>query len=556
MDHQRRPLPPQPPTEDRRAGFRWERAHRLPEAVECYLVGGGFADAARVLSHVGWFYEAGLSLLMYLPPGSTPVRGISPERKKLCLDAAVCFARAGARWEAVGLLAAFGEHVKAANLLIRAGLRQEAVGAMRGDHIAGSPWPEGVVGPLVTLPDLIRRIQDLARSGNPDYQPVVHAPQGPAVDDWHAKVAERRSQVVAERVPSGSHVVSGPSPLAPFQSRIKQAVLGSASTLDETQAEDLSRLSDPHLSAHRRNTPPIADRTRDAIGGREGAAQDADSFVQAGSLIRDRYRIEGRIGAGGMATVYKAMDEELQEVVALKMFRVVVDDPVRLKRFRREMKINRRLRHPNIVLTYEYGTWRGARFITMELLDGVELADFLKDTQADTGQRIRLMMQVCDGLGSAHEQGIVHRDVKPSNLFVVEDGRKMKVMDFGIAKAVDSSTISVTGVRVGTPRYMSPEQIQGNQTVGPAADLYSLGAVMYEVFTGSPVFQDQDLMPLLLNHLSEEPEPPSKRKPGLLPELDEICLRLLAKNPRERFVDCNAVKSALLRAYVKAERRR
>jgi serine/threonine protein kinase len=220
------------------------------------------------------------------------------------------------------------------------------------------------------------------------------------------------------------------------------------------------------------------------------------------------------------------------------------------------MKIHRRLVHPNIVRTFDFGTWHGARYITMELLEGEDLSTWCRNrgSVVEVGVALQLMMQACDGLGHAHEQGIVHRDVKPANLFVMTGGRRLRVMDFGVAKAVDSSSISITGVRVGTPRYMSPEQIQGNQEIGPAADLYALGAVMYEVFTGNPVFEDEDLMPLLLNHLSEEPIPPRDIDPSIPREVEEVILRLLAKNPKERDADAAGLKSALLRAYVASQR--
>lgn len=442
-------------------------------------------------------------MLLYLPAGETHVGRLESERKKVCLDAAVCFARAGARLEAVGLLVAFGEHHKAANLLIRANMRKEAVAAMRGEPIDGSPWPEGYVSPLMSEDDMVRRVQDLAFEVDPDYEPVVQSKK---------------------------------STLDPFEPGLWVS--------EDDFESDVQFASEPDTYPEPPSTAEL-----DALD------RDLEYLVGPGTVIRDRYVIEEEIGAGGMATVYRVLDRELNERIALKLFRVVTPDPVRLRRFKREMKINRMLQHPNIVTTFEYGSWSGARFITMELLEGLELWDYVRKHRLDIGERLRLLMQVCDGLGYAHEQGIVHRDVKPSNLFVAEPGRRVKVMDFGIAKAVDSSRISITGVRVGTPRYMSPEQIQGGQQVGPAADLYSLGAVMYEAMTGKAPFEDQELLPLLLNHLSEEPPAPSVLNPDLPPVIDEICLRLLSKNPRERYTDCAAAKSALLRAYVMAERR-
>ncbi len=287
----------------------------------------------------------------------------------------------------------------------------------------------------------------------------------------------------------------------------------------------------------------------------EPASPEETLFLTPGTVLRDRYRVEELVGEGGMATVFRAWDLELSESVALKVFLSVVANASLLRRFRREMKINRRLNHPNIVRTHEFGTWRGARYITMELLQGQELWEYVRDHRPGPLQLLELLMQVCDGLGHAHEAGIVHRDLKPSNLFVTDGGRRLKLMDFGIAKATDSSQISVTGVRVGTPRYMSPEQIQTGGTIGVAADLYGVGAVMYETFAGRPVFEDSDLLPLLLNHLTEEPLPPSAHVPGLAPEIDVICLKLLQKDPADRYQSCAELRQALEHAHEMVRRR-
>ena len=278
--------------------------------------------------------------------------------------------------------------------------------------------------------------------------------------------------------------------------------------------------------------------------------------ITEGSTVADRYRIDSFVGQGGMGTVYQATDMELEEIVAIKVFQQVVQNSKGLERFRREMKLSRKLIHPNVVRIYEFGTWRGARYITMELLDGLDLEEYAaaKGGVLPTSQALSLMMQCCDGLVAAHKQGVVHRDIKPQNLFVVEGGKRLKIMDFGIAKVTDSTSISVTGVRVGTPRYMSPEQIQGGGEVGPAADLYALGGVMYELFTGSPVFEGEELVPLLLNHMTEEPIPPSERNPSVSADIEHIILRLLQKTPEDRYRDAADLKRQLLSAYVQAER--
>jgi serine/threonine-protein kinase len=249
-----------------------------------------------------------------------------------------------------------------------------------------------------------------------------------------------------------------------------------------------------------------------------------------------------------MATVYRATDVELEETVALKLFRSAGQTEDGLARFRREMKLSRRLNHPNIVHIYEFGTWHGLHFITMELLEGHDLAQLAAGRprgRMDWDEVVRLMIQACTGLAEAHAHEVVHRDVKPQNLFVCEADGVLKVMDFGIAKAQSSANISVTGVRLGTPRYMSPEQIEGGREVGPGADLYSLGVVMYELLTGIPPFSGETLVRLLLAHISEAPTPPREYVPDLPLPVEAIVLRLLAKDAEHRFADCETARAAL-----------
>jgi tRNA A-37 threonylcarbamoyl transferase component Bud32 len=561
-----------------------ERSHQLPAALTEYMSAEDWQDAARVLSHMGRFYEAGLVLLLHLPERATQVRYLTADAQRRALDAALCFARGGARREAVGLLSNLGERSKAANLLMRAGLKSEAVQAMRGEAVHGSPWPDGILFPLKTREELYERFQQEAsgRPAPPDVaasdpalefesvlrraHPPTPAPQpvlprtdatqtAPDID--YDDLYESRSLEAARPTPPPDPNATAAGPLRPQSASWE---FPSPSPPRSTEAP-LPRSAEPPPGSDPARIPTVMPPTmsrvdRHARSDPTPGGEFDDGLIRRGTRIGERFVVKDRLGAGGMATVYRVFDEELQEHVALKLFRVVDDDQLRLRRFRREMKIHRRLVHPNIVRTFDFGTWHGARYITMELLEGEDLSTWCRNrgSVVEVGVALQLMMQACDGLGHAHEQGIVHRDVKPANLFVMTGGRRLRVMDFGVAKAVDSSSISITGVRVGTPRYMSPEQIQGNQEIGPAADLYALGAVMYEVFTGNPVFEDEDLMPLLLNHLSEEPIPPRDIDPSIPREVEEVILRLLAKNPKERDADAAGLKSALLRAYVASQR--
>ncbi len=805
------------------AGRIHESRHQIEEAIEAYMQGGAWREAARLLSFQGKFRDAGMTLLRSLPDRPTPVIRISPEVRRDAMNAALCFARGGARREAVGLLINLGEHQRAAGLLSMAGLREDAVRAMRGEHIEGSPWPPGILfnpassraepdggpqwggrgsgppsggapgsgsAPWEREPtDATPRQRTTGEYGRPsgefgkptaptpppgarprvqprsepylsdsvEFRPMGldelsggGAPPRPGRTDdppAHGRTPSPPSRQFLSRTPNplsatpppissptgrsgtsvpgvrapgrlrrgtpgslvqqelASYLATSPAdrsyPIAvnrvielvwnaellaarvtrflddflaraadgsipstawatlyalgrlfEFHDRIDgakqayRALLQTAPQFADVQLrldniekglaeadggkwlpvhllidgvhrfsplpefEDMPALGEvpggavgvpPSGTLDRDAAPPptspragTAEETLDfedyrTISGRVAVSNDdtmdvdvrssvatpegrpaqptsqgsapaemrEDGSIVGGTVIANRYRIEDLIGSGGMAHVYRATDLELEEVVAIKVFQQVVQNRAGLDRFRREMKLSRKLVHPNIVRIYEFGTWRGARFITMELLDGDDLENHLKKAGGPlaTSPALRLMIQACDGLGAAHEAGVIHRDVKPQNLFVIENGTRLKVMDFGIAKVnTDAASISVTGVRVGTPRYMSPEQIQGDAKVTPASDLYALGGVMYELFTGTPVFREEDLVPLLLSHMTEDPQPPTARNSAVPRDVEEIILRLLSKAPEERYPNCVELKKALLKAFVASQR--
>ncbi len=286
---------------------------------------------------------------------------------------------------------------------------------------------------------------------------------------------------------------------------------------------------------------------------------DPDS-VEPGTILADRYRIERLLGEGATARVFEAMDLELDETVALKLFvHAVGSDEEAIRRFRREVKLSRDLIHPNVVHIFEFGVRQGLRFITMELLDGEDLKDYterrggvLKPPEA-----ARLMLQAAAGLKAAHEMGVIHRDIKPTNLFVLEDGALLKVMDFGLASVNTEATISDVGARVGTPRYMSPEQMRGKK-VGPPADLYSLGVVFYEILTGKrTVDVEAGLVSVLLASLGEMPPPPIEHNRKIPRDLSDLVMRLLAKDPADRYASADKLRRALMASSaLKTKRRR
>jgi serine/threonine-protein kinase len=269
----------------------------------------------------------------------------------------------------------------------------------------------------------------------------------------------------------------------------------------------------------------------------------------SGSVIADRYRLERQLGQGGTAVVFLATDLELEEEVAIKIFTLAVDDPDVVRRFKQELSVARKLSHPNIVRLHDIGAHRGFRFLTMEMLAGEDLASLLAKGLLPPRRALDYLTQAASGLSVAHAAGIVHRDIKPENFFVTKQG-VLKVMDFGIAKKQSAQKRTQAGFVAGTPPYMSPEQINGFADVTSLADMYSLGIVAYELFTGVLPFQHEELMPLLVMHLTQAPAPPLTHNPKLPAQLNTLILRLLAKAPADRVQSMDELVEQL--AHVRA----
>lgn len=270
--------------------------------------------------------------------------------------------------------------------------------------------------------------------------------------------------------------------------------------------------------------------------------------VKPGQVIAKRYRLSKKLGTGGMATVYEAVDLELEERVALKHFHSRELGPEVLERFKRELRVARRLRHENIVQMFDLGTFVGEYFITMELLEGHDLFRTLRKAGAPltTGRAARYVRDAALGLHAAHKLGVVHRDIKPGNLFVTRSGL-VKVMDFGIAKALDSAESLQTraGMILGTPQYMAPEQAADSAQVGPSCDLYSIGVVAYELCAYKRPFDGSSVVNILMAHAQKKPTPPREYNEALDPEMERIILRCLEKEPEDRFADAKALADAL-----------
>jgi eukaryotic-like serine/threonine-protein kinase len=269
-----------------------------------------------------------------------------------------------------------------------------------------------------------------------------------------------------------------------------------------------------------------------------------DSLID--TLFDGRYRIQRKLGAGGMADVYLAEDQELGRRIAIKILnsRHGNDDQF-IERFRREAKNAAALNHPNIVSIYDRGEAEDTYYIAMEYLDGRTLKELIVGRgAAPINVAIEYARQILSALRFAHRHGIVHRDIKPHNVLVDGEGR-VKVTDFGIARA-GTSQMTETGSIVGTAQYLSPEQARGGE-VDPRSDLYSLGVVLYELLTGKTPFDGETPVEIAMKHLSNTPKPPSKLRPDVPPELDMVVMRALAKNPDDRYQSADEMEADLER---------
>jgi serine/threonine-protein kinase len=269
--------------------------------------------------------------------------------------------------------------------------------------------------------------------------------------------------------------------------------------------------------------------------------------VMIGELFDGRYRLERRIGSGGMADVYLATDESLGRSVAIKVLsdRYAQDDGF-VERFRREASSAAGLSHPNIVAVYDRGEAEGTYYIAMEFLDGPTLKEEIVDrAPLPEPEAINWAAQALEALDYAHSRGVIHRDVKPHNMVLTEGGR-LKVTDFGIARAQNSQQMTEVGSIVGTAQYLSPEQARG-QVVGPQSDLYSMGIVLYEMLTGELPFTGDGAVDIAMKQVSDPPPPLRERNKLVSPALEQVVMRALAKDPALRHPSAKAMAAELRR---------
>jgi serine/threonine protein kinase len=265
---------------------------------------------------------------------------------------------------------------------------------------------------------------------------------------------------------------------------------------------------------------------------------------QAAAVLSQRYDVLAEAGHGSMGSVYKARDRETGEIVALKLLKPeIASDQAMMDRFKNELLFARKITHKNVCRVHEFNRLGGIAYTSMEFVEGESLRSVLNRFGGlPIRKAIDLAQQICSGLQEAHAQGIVHRDLKPENVMIDTQGN-VKIMDFGIARSMEAGT-RLTGSMVGTPAYMAPEQVAG-KPVDYRTDVYSLGLILYEVFTGTPAFQAENAVALALKQMREAPAAPHDIEPTIPVLIERAILKCIEKEPSKRFQTVADLKTAL-----------
>jgi serine/threonine-protein kinase len=270
-------------------------------------------------------------------------------------------------------------------------------------------------------------------------------------------------------------------------------------------------------------------------------ATETDPLVN--TLLDDKYRLDARVGEGGMGSVYRATHVQMENTVAVKVLHSdLASDQVAVERFRREARAAAQIRHPNAVVVTDFGVTRkeGTAYLVMEFLEGGDLRKKIKqEKRLDCAEAIVIMSQACAALNAAHEKGIIHRDLKPDNIWLLESTSpyaQVKVLDFGIAKlkaAPEASNLTQKGMIVGTPYYMSPEHCRSEE-LDPRSDIYSLGIILYEMLAGKVPFEGSSPLQVMYKHNTEHPRPLSHIRPDIPPQIEKVVMRALEKRKEDR----------------------
>ncbi len=267
--------------------------------------------------------------------------------------------------------------------------------------------------------------------------------------------------------------------------------------------------------------------------------------LNTGSTFAGRYQIIEELGKGGMGRVYKAYDKEIKEKVALKLLKPeIASDAKTIERFRNEIRLARKIAHRNVCRMYDLGEDRGTRFITMEFVDGEDLKSTIRRIgRLPVGKSVAIARQICEGLEEAHRLGVIHRDLKPGNIMLDREGNA-RIMDFGIARSMKAKGITGAGMMIGTPEYMSPEQVDGKET-DTRSDIYSLGVILYEMVTGQMLFEGDSPFTVGMKHKGEVPKNPKDLNPQTPDDLSASILKCLEKDRDRRYRNAGELRSVL-----------
>lgn len=352
--------------------------------------------------------------------------------------------------------------------------------------------------------------------------------------DVLAVLDQARSTAPAERYPSGAALMTALEIALGIRQPVVQQVQHAARSEPAPVAVPQGTPPAPQ--------PPIIDKGRPLT--KPPRSPGRENLI--GQFL-DAYRLEELLGRGGMANVYRGIDIRLKRTVAIKVIRA----PFRSRaeyatRFKREAQAIAQLEHPNIVRLYQYGDANGLLYMAMEYIEGKDLHQVLEEMRTDPTSwppraRCRLVREICTALDYAHSKGMIHRDVKPTNILIDKRGRAV-LSDFGLVLLTDVGT---GGTTFGSPQFISPEQIVSSASAVPQSDLYGLGVIVYRMWTGRLPFDDPDPMVLAMQHMSETPQPPREIEPAISLRLEQVILKALAKEPTERYASGDALADAL-----------
>ena len=284
-----------------------------------------------------------------------------------------------------------------------------------------------------------------------------------------------------------------------------------------------------------------------------GVSQMPTTFLNVAQALEGRYQILKELGRGGMGIVFHAYDKQLKEQVAIKILSPLLsNDPDALERLKREVSAARRITHTNVIRIHDISEVNGLHFISMEYFHGTNLKEHIKRNGAlSPMQAYNLAAQICDGLEAAHREGVVHRDLKSQNI-ILDPTNRVKIIDFGLARTAHMEGMTATGLIMGTPEYMAPEQVSGKK-IDERADIYSFGIILYELFTGRVPFTGDSAIAVGFMQIKEEPEPPTKVNPGVSPEIEKIICKALQKDPIYRYRTISELKADLQAAVMKPQ---